>query len=73
MAYTPTPEEQAKLDAFVAALRGLARTNSCAHRLSFSHAIKAARVWDFAAAARFAHTAGIPDEQVTAVYTLIFG
>ena len=81
----PTPEEQAKCDAWVAAIRQLARIHNVAHKQAINSAIKAARVETTLAATLvtlpgYAHgstyyaiEAGIPEDEVRGVRALIYG
>lgn len=69
---TPDPAEVAKADAWVSAIRGLARIHRCAHTLQISHALKVARTGNIKMATQFAVEAGIPAEELKSVETLIF-
>lgn len=67
------PEELARAHAWVSAIRGLARQHRCAHKLELSHAIRVARTGNVPMATQFAMQAGIPNEELVALSTLIFG
>lgn len=70
----PSPEEQARIDAWVISIRKLARANGCAHTLAVNHAIKFARTAPQSNAVITACVeAGIPEDQLIAIHTLIFG
>lgn len=69
---TPDPKEVAKADAWVSAIRGLARIHRCAHTIEISHAVKVARTGNIPMATKFAIDAGIPAEELKSVETLIF-
>lgn len=76
-----SPEEQTRLDAWVGAIRQLARDHNVAHKKAFTLAITSARLKtatstvDFIvnASAGYCVEAGIPEEQLVAVRTMIFG
>ena len=81
MPATLTPEEQQKVDAWVYAVRTLARQHGCAHREGVNFAVKSARrllVTESLStmiylSSRNAQSAGIPEEELLAIRTLIFG
>lgn len=75
-------EARAKLDAWVSSIRGLARIHRCAHTLTFSQAVKLARPLHLSlhhanqaaiASMRSCIEAGIPEEELVAIRTLLFG
>lgn len=76
-----TPADEQKVDAWVCAIRSLARTHHVAHRSDVGHAIKAARkragVVSLTEAVKAslltARAAGIPEEELESVRALIFG
>lgn len=71
-----TPDEQARIDAWVNAIRGLARQYSVAHRAEIGMAIKLARkspVPGNHLVHTFCKQGGIPEDVLTAVHMLIFG
>ena len=80
MPATFTQEEQDKLDAWVNAIRSLARQYRVAHREDTSLAIKFVRrtmVTEsissmVSKSVAFAKSAGIPEEELAAIRTLIF-
>lgn len=76
------PEMQVKLDAWVSSIRGLARQHGVAHRTEIGRAVKEVNlarskpvlletVLNFSLAK--AEYAGIPEDELIAVRTLIFG
>lgn len=73
-----TPEDQAKLDAWIVSIRQLARIHKCAHKTSVANILKSMRTHGILVYThREIHIglagAGIPEEELTAVYTLIYG
>lgn len=77
-----TDEWAAKLDAWVLAIRNLARIHKVAHRVYINDAVKEVRKpvtlnWTpmkrVDESFRMAVTGGIPEEELLAVRTLIFG
>lgn len=75
-------EARDKIDAWVSSIRGLARIHRCAHTLAFSRAVKDARPLVFtlqraresvAASMRECVNAGIPEEELVSIRTLLFG
>lgn len=80
MPATFTQEEQDKLDAWVSAIRTLARQHRVAHREEVSLAIKFVRrtlVTEsipsmVSKSAEYAKSAGIPSDEIVAIRTLIF-
>lgn len=80
MPATFTQEEQDKLDAWVSAIRTLARQHRVAHREEVSLAIKFVRrtlVTEsissmVSKSAAYAKSAGIPSDEIVAIRTLIF-
>lgn len=80
MPATLTPEEQQKVDAWVNAVRALARQHGVAHRPGVTYAVKSARrllvteplTQMIYLSSRNAQSAGIPEEELLAIRTLIF-
>ncbi len=80
MPATFTQEEQDKIDAWVNAIRSLARQHRVAHRSDVSMAIKIIRrtlvteslLSQVLKSTEYALTAGIPKEELLAIRTLIF-
>jgi hypothetical protein len=66
---------QAKRDAWIAAIRQLSRIHKCSHTAAIANAIKFARVEPVGATTSFkiCVQAGIPEAELVAVMTLIFG
>lgn len=81
MPATLTPEEQVKVDAWVLAVRQLARQHRCAHLGMITYAVKVARrtlvsetiPTIIGLSSRHAQSAGIPEEELNAVRALLFG
>ena len=81
MPATYTVEEQIKLDAWVNAIRTLARQHGVSHRIHISEAVKTARKTlatqtlanQVQESSRMAIVGGIPAEEMVAIRTLIFG
>lgn len=68
-----TDDEIARRDAFVVAIRELARQHNVAHRTAVGDAIKAARDYKLPVAMKHASNAGIPQDALVSIHTLIFG
>jgi hypothetical protein len=76
-----THEQDERIDAWVCAIRNMARSHGVAHKASFSKAVAAARkrlsTESFPDLVRMSFThavsAGIPEEELIAVRTLLFG
>jgi hypothetical protein len=68
----PSPEEVAKIDAWVCGIRGLARTHRCAHTLNISTAIAMARKGYAPMAINLCQEVGIPRDELVTLHTLIF-
>lgn len=68
-----TDEEIARRDAFVVAIRELARQHNVAHRTGIKVSIESARIYKLDLAVNAARDAGIPHDALISVRTLIFG
>lgn len=76
-----TPEQDERIDAWVCAIRNMARSHGVAHKASFSKSVAVTRkrmaTETFPALLQMSFThavsAGIPEEELIAVRTLLFG